>query len=53
MRLGLTVGPEMIRELHDQLMAIPREHNVIRLRKMRVDTTVVGLMFTIRPTAAC
>ena len=40
-RLGQTVGPEAIRELHDRLVAMAQERNVIRGRKMRVDTTVV------------
>jgi IS5 family transposase len=40
-RLGQTVGPEVIRELHDRLVAMAQERNVIRGCKMRVDTTVV------------
>ena len=40
-RLGQTVGPEAIRELHDRLVAMAQERNVIRGRKRRVDTTVV------------
>jgi hypothetical protein len=35
------VGPETIRELHDRLVAMAQERNVIRGRKLRVDTTVV------------
>jgi IS5 family transposase len=40
-RLGQTVGPEAIRELHERLVAMAQERNVIRGRKTRVDTTVV------------
>jgi transposase, IS5 family len=40
-RLGQAVGPEAIRELHDRLVAIAQERQVVRGRKMRVDTTVV------------
>jgi transposase, IS5 family len=40
-RLGQAVGPESIRELHDRLVAIAQQRQVVRGRKMRVDTTVV------------
>jgi len=40
-RLGQAVGPEAIRELHDRRVAMVQEREVIRGRKMRVDTTVV------------
>lgn len=40
-RLGQAVGPEVIRELHDRIVALAREKRVTRGRKMRVDTTVV------------
>ncbi len=40
-RLGQAVGPETIRDLHDRLVAIAQERQVVRGRKMRVDTTVV------------
>jgi transposase, IS5 family len=40
-RLGQAIGPETIRELHDRIVALARERQVIRGRKMRVDTTVV------------
>lgn len=40
-RLGQAVGPEAIRELHDRLVAIAQQREVVRGRKMRVDTTVV------------
>ena len=38
---GQAVGPETIRELHDRLVAIAQERQVVRGLKMRVDTTVV------------
>ncbi len=40
-RLGQAVGPEAIGELHNRLVAIAQARQVIRGRKMRVDTTVV------------
>jgi transposase, IS5 family len=39
-RLGQAVGPEAIRELHNRV-AIAQQRQVVRGRKMRVDTTVV------------
>jgi transposase, IS5 family len=40
-RLGQTIGPETIRELHDRIIALAKQRGVIRGGKMRVDTTVV------------
>lgn len=40
-RLGQAIGPEVIRDLHERLVEMAREHGVVRGRKMRVDTTVV------------
>jgi IS5 family transposase len=40
-RLGPVVGPEGIRDLHERLVALAREHGVVKGRKLRVDTTVV------------
>ena len=40
-RLGQAIGPEVIGELHERLMALARERGVVQGRKMRVDTTVV------------
>jgi IS5 family transposase len=40
-RLGQTIGPETIRELHDRIVALAQHQGVIRGRKMRMDTTVV------------
>jgi IS5 family transposase len=40
-RLGQTIGPEVIGELHERLMELARERGVVQGRKMRVDTTVV------------
>jgi IS5 family transposase len=40
-RVGLAIGPETIRQLHDRIVALARQRGAIRGRKMRVDTTVV------------
>jgi IS5 family transposase len=40
-RLGQVIGPEVIGELHERLMELARERDVVQGRKMRVDTTVV------------
>jgi IS5 family transposase len=35
------IGPEVVRDLHERLMALAREQGVVSGRKLRVDTTVV------------
>jgi IS5 family transposase len=40
-RLGPAVGPEAIAEWHDRIVAVAQERQVVRGRRMRVDTTVV------------
>jgi len=40
-RLGQAVGPEAIAELHNRIVAVAQERQVVRGRKLRVDTTVV------------
>jgi len=40
-RLGQAIGPETVRELHDRMVALAQERDVIQGRKMGVDTTVV------------
>jgi IS5 family transposase len=40
-RLGQAVGSEAIRELHNRIVALAQKRQVVRGRKMRVDTTVV------------
>jgi len=40
-RLGRQLGPEVIYNLHQRVVAIAQENNVVTGRKMRVDTTVV------------
>lgn len=40
-RIALALGPEVIRDLHERLVALARENGVVQGRKMRVDTTVV------------
>lgn len=40
-RLGQVIGPEVIRDLHERVVALAREQGVVIGRKLRVDTTVV------------
>lgn len=40
-RLGRQLGPEVIYNLHQRVVAIAQDNNVVTGRKMRVDTTVV------------
>jgi transposase, IS5 family len=40
-RLALALGPEVIEQLHARVVAIAREKQVIRGRRLRLDTTVV------------
>jgi IS5 family transposase len=40
-RQALVLGPEVIGQIHQRLVEIASENNVVRGRKMRVDTTVV------------
>src|ERR1700730_12047125 len=40
-RWGLAVGPEAIKQIHDRMVQIARDHRVAQGRRMRVDTTVV------------
>ena len=40
-RLGQSIGPEVIQELHERVIALARERGVVKGRRMRVDTTVV------------
>lgn len=40
-RIALALGPEVIRDVHERLVALARENGVVQGRKMRVDTTVV------------
>ena len=40
-KLGLALGPEVIAELHQRVVAIAREKKIVRGRRLRVDTTVV------------
>ena len=40
-RLGLALGPEIIEQIHQRIVAIAQERKVIAGRRMRVDTTVV------------
>lgn len=40
-RLGQVIGPQVIGDLHERLVALAREQGVVKGRKLRVDTTVV------------
>jgi IS5 family transposase len=40
-RLARQLRPEVIRQVHDRVVAMAREENIVQGRKMRVDTTVV------------
>ena len=40
-RWGKAVGPEVIRAIHERIVAIAQEKGVIQGRRMRLDTTVV------------
>jgi len=40
-RWGLALGPESIEKIHDRVVAIAQQHQVVKGRKMRLDTTVV------------
>jgi transposase, IS5 family len=40
-RWGLTLGPEIIKKIHQRIVHIAEEKDVVKGRRMRVDTTVV------------
>lgn len=40
-RLGQAAGPEVLEQIHQRLVAVAPERNVVKGRKLRVDTTVV------------
>ena len=40
-RWGVAVGPAVVKQIHDRMVQIAREHRVAEGRRMRVDTTVV------------
>lgn len=40
-RFGRQLGPEVVEQLHQRVVAIARENKVVQGRKLRVDTTVV------------
>jgi transposase, IS5 family len=40
-RLARQLRPEVIRQVHDRVVAIAQEETIVQGRKMRVDTTVV------------
>jgi IS5 family transposase len=40
-KLGLALGPEIIEQLHQRVVAIAQEKGIVAGRKLRVDTTVV------------
>jgi IS5 family transposase len=40
-KLGIALGPAVIEQIHQRIVAIAQERKVVRRRRMRVDTTVV------------
>jgi transposase, IS5 family len=40
-RWGVALGPEVIKQIHERIVQIARDHRVAEGRRMRVDTTVV------------
>jgi IS5 family transposase len=40
-RWGVALGPQVIAQVHERMVAIAKEKGVVKGRKMRVDTTVV------------
>jgi transposase, IS5 family len=40
-RWGVALGPAVVRQIHERIVQIAREHRVATGRRMRVDTTVV------------
>jgi transposase, IS5 family len=40
-RWGLAVGPVVVKQIHERIVQIARDHRVAEGRRMRVDTTVV------------
>src|ERR1700736_300304 len=40
-RWGVAVGPEVVKQIHERIVQIARDHRVAEGRRMRVDTTVV------------
>jgi IS5 family transposase len=40
-RWGVAVGPAVVKQIHDRMVQIARQHRVAEGRRMRVDTTVV------------
>jgi len=40
-KLGVALGPEMVEQIHQRVVAIAQEKKIIHGRRMRVDTTVV------------
>lgn len=40
-KLGIVVGPQIVEQLHQRVVALAQENQIIEGRRMRVDTTVV------------
>jgi IS5 family transposase len=40
-RWGVAVGPVVVKQIHERIVQIARDHRVAQGRRMRVDTTVV------------
>jgi transposase, IS5 family len=52
-RWGVAVGPVVVKQIHERIVQIARDHRVAQGRRMRVDTTVVETNIHYPPTAAC
>jgi len=40
-RWGVAVGPVVVKQIHERIVRIARDHRVAEGRRMRIDTTVV------------
>lgn len=40
-KIGLVLGPPIVEQIHQRVVALAKEHEVVHGRRMRVDTTVV------------
>src|SRR5207302_7984602 len=49
----VVVGPVVVKQIHERIVPIARDHRVAQGRRMRVDTTVVETNIHYPPTAAC
>ena len=52
-KLGIALGPEVVESIHQRVVAIAQEKQIISGRRMRVDTTVVETNIHVLPTRHC